>query len=154
MLPVLVAFLWRWLLIDTILIEDFEKVRNDAIIAIVYKRQGFSCKCRSCGSDVVRGFDDTLVFEGNNSYWKKTVGLSIQLSVKALSWWFLLPPQDLSVACVVCLSSSVTPGVILCYYEVFGSYCKLLLFRIIIQAEKYNMTILWINILHFRRLPS
>ena len=58
MLPVLVAFLWRWLLIDAILIEDFEKVRNDAVIAIVYKRQGFSRKCRSCGSDVVRGFDD------------------------------------------------------------------------------------------------
>ena len=60
MLPVLVAFLWRWLLIGAILIEDIEKVRNDAIIAIVYKQQGFSRKCRSCGSDVVRGFDDTV----------------------------------------------------------------------------------------------
>ena len=45
-------------LIDAILIKDFEKVRIDAIIAIVYRRQGFSRKCRSCGSDVVRGFND------------------------------------------------------------------------------------------------
>ena len=37
-----------------------KKVRNDAIIAIVYKRQGVSRKCRSCGSDVVRGFDDNI----------------------------------------------------------------------------------------------
>ena len=34
----LVAFLRKWLLIDVILIEDFEKVRNDVIIAIVYKQ--------------------------------------------------------------------------------------------------------------------
>ena len=33
----LVAFLRKWLLIDVILVEDFEKVRNDVIIAIVYK---------------------------------------------------------------------------------------------------------------------
>ena len=58
MLPALVAFLWKWLLTDAVLNEDFEKVRNDVIIAIVYKRQGVSRKCRSCGSDVVRGFDD------------------------------------------------------------------------------------------------
>ena len=45
---------------NELLIEDFEKVRNDPIIAIIYKRQGFSRKCRSCGSDVVRGFDDTV----------------------------------------------------------------------------------------------
>ena len=38
-------------------------MRNDAIIAIVYKRQGFSRKCRSCGSDVVRGFDDIYLGE-------------------------------------------------------------------------------------------
>ena len=38
MLPALVAFLRKWLLIDTILIEDFEKVQNDEIIAFVYKR--------------------------------------------------------------------------------------------------------------------
>ena len=59
MLPVLVVFFWRWIFIDAILIEDFEKVRIDTIITIVYKRQGFFRKCWSCGSDVVRGFDDT-----------------------------------------------------------------------------------------------
>ena len=34
MLPPLVVFLRKWLLIDAILIEDFEKVQNDVIIAI------------------------------------------------------------------------------------------------------------------------
>ena len=38
MLPTLFSFLRKLLLIDAILIEDFEKVRNDVIIAIVYKR--------------------------------------------------------------------------------------------------------------------
>ena len=38
MLPDLVAFLRKWLLIDAILIEDFEKVRNDKIIAFIYKQ--------------------------------------------------------------------------------------------------------------------
>ena len=37
-LPALVAFFRKWFLIDAILIENFEKVRNDVIIAIVYKR--------------------------------------------------------------------------------------------------------------------
>ena len=66
MLPVLVAFLWKWLSIDAIWIEEFEKVWNDTIIAIVYKRHGFSRKCRSCGSDVVRGFDDTCKMKYKN----------------------------------------------------------------------------------------
>ena len=38
MLPALFSFLRKLLLIDAILIEDFEKVRDDVIIAIVYKR--------------------------------------------------------------------------------------------------------------------
>ena len=38
MLPALFSFLRKLHLIDAILIEDFEKVRNDVIIAIVYKR--------------------------------------------------------------------------------------------------------------------
>ena len=38
MLLALFSFLRKLLSIDAILIEDFEKVRNDLIIAIVYKR--------------------------------------------------------------------------------------------------------------------
>ena len=38
MLPALVAFRRKWLLIEAIFIEDFEKVQNDVIIAFVYKR--------------------------------------------------------------------------------------------------------------------
>ena len=86
MLPVLVVFLWRSILIDAILIEDFEKVRIDAIIAIVYKRQGFSRKCRSCGSNVVRGFDDIAEIK---SFLRVVLALEKMDAQKRRAWWFV-----------------------------------------------------------------